>query len=70
MTLDCSLKKNPWGAWVAQLVGPLTLGFGSGCNLGVVGSSPALCSALRAESAGPSPSGLPPAVLNLLQINE
>jgi len=36
---------------VAQWVERLTLGFGSGCDLGVVGLGPALGSALGVESA-------------------
>lgn len=39
------------GAWVAQLVKGPVLGFGSDCDLTVVGSSPALGSMLRVESA-------------------
>ena len=46
------------GAWVAQLVKHLTLDFGSGHDLMVVGWSPALGSVLCRESASPS---LPPA---------
>jgi len=38
-------------AWVAQSFECPTLGFGSGCGLRVVGSSPVLGSALSGESA-------------------
>lgn len=38
------------GAWVTQLVGCLTLGFGSGPDLRVVRFSPALGAELSAES--------------------
>ena len=48
------------GTWVTQLIERLTLGFSSGHDLGVVGSSSALGSALNGESAcdplSPSPS--------------
>ena len=40
-----------WGAWVAQLVGRLTLGFGLGHDLGVVGSSPTSASGFGEEFA-------------------
>lgn len=39
---------------MSQWVKPLTLDLGSGSDLGAVGSSPALGSALGAESASPS----------------
>ena len=39
------------GTWEAQLVEYQTLGFSSGCDLRVVGSSPQLGSALSGESA-------------------
>ena len=39
------------GAWVAQSVKCWTLGFGSGHDLGVVGSSPTSGSMLSVESA-------------------
>ena len=45
------LKKQTGGAWMAWSVKRATLGFGSGRELGVVGSSPALGSALSVESA-------------------
>ena len=43
---------NIWGAWVAQAVKCLTLGFGSDHDIRVVRSSPALDSVLSAGSAG------------------
>jgi len=51
------------GAWVAQLVKHLILGFGSGHDLRVMRSSPMLGSALTMESAldsFPLPFPLPP----------
>ena len=39
------------GAWAAQLVERLTLGFSSGCDLRVVRSSPASGSTLSTKSA-------------------
>lgn len=56
-------QRTEWGAWVAQSVEGLTLGFGSGLDLGVVGSSP--CRALhsvgsRLKILSPSPSVPPP----------
>ena len=39
-----------WSTWVAQSVKPPTLGFGSGHDLGSVGSSPTSDSALTARS--------------------
>ena len=44
-------KENTWGAWVAQSVKQLTLGFGSGRDLRVMRSSPASGSVLSDESA-------------------
>ena len=38
------------GAWVALLVGPLTLDFSSGHNPGAVGSSPVSGSAMTVQS--------------------
>ena len=38
------------GAWVAQLVKPLTLGFGLGCDLVVLKLDPTLGSTLSSES--------------------
>ena len=49
--LNHSQKNAYWGTWVAQSVEHLTLGFSSGCDLQVVGSSPKLGSALNVESA-------------------
>ena len=49
-------KQGMGGAWVAQLVECLTLGFSSGQDLRVLGSSLALVSVLSRESACPSPS--------------
>ena len=48
-----SLKEEKGGvpAWVAQVVGHLTLGSGVGCDLGVMGSSPAMGSELSVESS-------------------
>ena len=46
-----ALKMSGRGAWVAQSVKQQVLGFDSGHDLGVVGSSPTLGSALREESA-------------------
>ena len=45
---------NNKGAWVAQSVGHLALGFGSGHDLLVVGSSPASGSLYSVESASDS----------------
>ena len=58
-TRNCMKRQS---AWVAQLVGYPTLGFGSGHELGVVRSSPVLGSMLHIESAWDclSPSVLPP----------
>ena len=39
--------------------GQLALGFGSGCDVGVVGLSPVSDSVLKAESASPSPYAFP-----------
>ena len=44
-------KYSPWGAWVGQSVKLLTLGFGSGHDLTVMGSSPTSCCALSTEHA-------------------
>ena len=44
-------ESETWGAQVAQLAKHSTLGFGSGCDLRVVGSSPASGSMLSTESA-------------------
>jgi len=61
--------KLDWGALVAHLAQQLTLGFGSGCDLRVLGSSPVLASVLGMESAwnslSPSPSALPLCTLSL-----
>ena len=44
-------KKERRGTWVAQLVEHPALGFGSGCDLRVKGSSPISGSTLSAEPA-------------------
>ena len=60
-------KQISKGAWVAWSVKGLTLGFGSGHNLGVPRRSPMSGSSLSVESACPSssasPSTLPPPLL-------
>lgn len=40
-----------WGAWVTQLAKCLTLGFGSGHDIGVMGRSPTSHSMLSTEPA-------------------
>ena len=45
------IKKTFWYAWVAQLVGHLTLGFGSGHDLRVMRLSPASGFPFSEESA-------------------
>ena len=45
------LKKESWGIWVAQLFKHLTLDFGSGRDLLVVGCCPMMGSMLGVESA-------------------
>lgn len=49
--LLCLERINYWGAWVAQLVEHLTLGFRSSHDLRVVRQSPELGSVLNKESA-------------------
>ena len=46
----CTLKKDHWGTWVAQLVERLTFDLGSGQDLRVVRRSPILFSAVRSQS--------------------
>lgn len=46
--------KAMWGTCVAQPIEHPTLGFGWGCDLTVVGSSPTSGSALSTESASDS----------------
>ena len=53
MWLECKTLRSR-GAWVAQLVKRPTLDFSSGRGLKVLGSSPALGSALSVELAGDS----------------
>ena len=45
------LKVSELGVWMAHSVKHSTLGFGSGCDLRVLGLSPTLGSALSRESA-------------------
>ena len=45
------IKKQTWGAWVAQLVKCLTVDFGSGHDPRVVGWSPVLGSVLGVDPA-------------------
>ena len=47
-------KKKDWGIWMAQSVKHLTLGFGSGHGLVVVGLSPESGSVLTVESTSDS----------------
>lgn len=56
-----------WGPWVVQLVEPLTVGFGWGYDLRVLGLRPALGSMLM-----PSPFAPPPLICTLFlkQINK
>jgi len=64
-------RVNPGGARVFQSVKCLTLGFGSGHDLRVMGSSPESGYALSGEPASLSPSALPPTcALSLSQINK
>ena len=58
-----------WGAWVAQLVKRLTLGFLSVHNLGVLGLIPVSGSVLFEDSL-PLPLPLPAHVHALSQINK
>jgi len=61
--------KKMWyigGTWVAQSVNHLTLDFGSGRDLRVMGLSPTLGSVLSGESAYPSP---PAHAFSLSKIN-
>lgn len=64
-TLKYKIPRN-WGACVVQLVPRQTLGFGSGHDLRLVGSSPAA----RSESARVSLSLSPPPPLTCSQINK
>ena len=54
------LKKVLQGHLGVQSIRHLTLGFISGCDLRVMGSSPMSGSTLSSESAYPSPSTPPP----------
>ena len=58
-------KVESRGTWVAQLVEQVTLDFGLGHDLGVLGLSlcqaPCLAGSLLQDSSSPSPSAPPPA---------
>jgi len=69
--LNSPASKAPVGHLVAQLVEHLTLDFSSDHDLRVLRWSPTVGSALSRESAGNSPSALPPTLAGLLsQINK
>ena len=59
---ELTKRATLWGTWVAQSVKYPILGFGSGHDLAIVGSSPKPGSVLSSESASDSLS------LSLLQI--
>ena len=62
-------KSHFGGAWVAQSVKCLTLGFSSGHDLRDLGSSPMMGSMLNAESTCPLPQLLLLLLYTLSQIN-
>ena len=57
---SCQEVESPWGAWVAQLVKPLTLGFGLGHSLTVCEFEPHV--RLHADSAEPAWDSLSPSL--------